>query len=55
MNTAHVFQHKFTGVQIFVYHRATKEIAKTEFVHLVLNPDDWIYIGVKTADLIIPA
>jgi len=49
MNKAHVFQHKYTGVQIFVYQQPTKYFAKLEIVGLVLSPNDWIYLGQKTA------
>ena len=52
MNKAYVFQHKFTGVQIFVYHQHSEILAKYEFKSLVTNPDSWQYIGEKTAETV---
>lgn len=49
MNKAHVFQEKYTGVQIFVYHCKDEIDAKLEFQNLVINHNNWIYLGVKTA------
>ncbi len=47
MNKAHVFQHKYTGVQIFVYHGKDELNAKSKFYQLIKNPDNWVYIGQK--------
>lgn len=49
MNEAHVFQHKYTGVQIFVYHCIDEKDARYQFRSLVLTTDSWIYLGQKTA------
>ena len=47
MNKAHVFQHQFTGVQIFVYHKPDQYHAKLELFSIVDNHRDWIYLGKK--------
>ena len=44
---AHVFQHKFTGVQMFVYHTSDEITAKHKFSDVVLDVDLWIYLGLK--------
>jgi len=49
MNKAHVFQHQFTGLQIFVYHQPNEVQAKTMLTMIVRCPVDWIYLGQKTA------
>lgn len=49
MNKAHVFQHKYTGIQIFVYYQDSKTDAKLEFFRLVVNHEDWVYLGMKIA------
>lgn len=48
MNKAHVFQHKYTGVQIFIYHRTCEMTARFEFESIVIDDRDWTYIGIKT-------
>lgn len=40
MNKAYVFQHKFTGVQLFVYHTKSIEEAETKFKSAVVNFND---------------
>lgn len=47
MITAHSFQEKFTGVQIFVFHCKDEIQAKSKFSTLVVNSDNWIYLGEK--------
>lgn len=49
MKEAHVFQHKYTGVQIFVYGSASEDLARSEFKILVIMPENWMYIGKKVA------
>lgn len=49
MNEAHVFQHQYTGVQIFVYHVKNKESAILDLSHVVCEPTDWTYLGRKVA------
>ena len=49
MNEAHVFQHKYTFVQIFVYYCISETTAKAEFLNIVVNHMDWIYLGRKLA------
>lgn len=48
-NKAHVFQHPYTGVQIFVYHKNSKDLAYSEFSSLVFDADIWVYLGEKVA------
>jgi len=50
MNKAFVFQHNTTGVQIFVYHAKHKNDAISRFSSLVIDPEKWVYIGLKVAD-----
>jgi len=45
---AHTFQHSLTGVQIFIFHKNSRNEAESKFKPLVLNYDDWVYVGVKT-------
>ena len=52
MNTAHTFQHTYTGVQLCVFHKATKELAKLEFAKIVANVNEWAYIGLKVLSTI---
>ena len=49
MNEAHVFQHKYTGVQTFVYHAKDIEQAKQEISLVVKEPDNWEYLCKKIA------
>ena len=49
MNEAHVFQHQFTGLQIFVYHKKSRDHAYGELYNIVVNPKDWIYLGKKVS------
>jgi len=51
MNKAHVFQHNTTGVQIFVYHCSDEYSAKLKFFKIVINHEDWLYLGEKIAEL----
>lgn len=44
---AHVFQHKYTGVQIFVFHVDNEIQAKQKFTDIVNDVDSWIYLGKK--------
>ena len=47
---AHVFQHCYSGLQMFVYDKPNKEAAKSELSFLGLNTIDWQYLGEKTAE-----
>lgn len=47
MNEAHVFQHSYTGVQIFVYHCISENTARAEFMNIVVDYRDWNYLGKK--------
>ena len=49
MSGAHVFQHKYRGVQIFVYHCIDEDSARWKFTELVYNIDNWQYLGKKIA------
>jgi len=49
MNEAHVFQHSTTGVQIFVYHCIAENDARAQFMNIVIDYRNWIYLGKKTA------
>lgn len=44
MNTAHRFQHKYTGVQILVWHQNSKEEARKKFCSKVIEDRHWIYL-----------
>ena len=48
MISAYVFQNKFSGVQIFVYHSANEIQAKQKFYEDVIEIEDWVYIGKKS-------
>lgn len=45
---AHVFQEKYTGVQMFVFHCVDSASAKSKFNGVVINSDNWVYLGTKT-------
>lgn len=47
---AHVFQHNYTGVQIFVFHFVNEIQAKQKFTDIVNDADDWIYLGKKSVN-----
>jgi len=49
MNKAHVFQHKYTGLQLFVYHQPDEVTATNEVYKSMSNTNHWIYIGQKVA------
>jgi len=49
MNKAHVFQHNTTGVQIFIYHCTNKIAAREEFMNVVIDYREWMYLGKKIA------
>ena len=49
MNQAHVFQEKYTGVQIFVYNCLDEYDAKLQFYKVVINHENWQYLGKKIA------
>ena len=49
MNEAHVFQHKYTGVQIFVYHAEDINEAKRTMSLVVIEPEKWVYLCKKVA------
>lgn len=45
--SAHVFQHKYTGVQIFVFHVEDEVSAKMKFYNIVTEHTDWVYLCIK--------
>lgn len=45
MNKAYVFQEKFTGVQIYIYHKNSVDKAFEQLKIVTINSDNWIYIG----------
>lgn len=45
---AHVFQEKYTGVQIFVFHCVDSLSAKSKFATIVNDSDNWVFLGKKT-------
>lgn len=45
---AHVFQEKYTGVQMFVFHCVDSTQAKSKFAKVVIDSDNWVYLGTKT-------
>lgn len=47
MTQAHVFQHKYTGVQIFVFHVENQLKANQKFAAIVVDDRDWLYLGLK--------
>lgn len=49
MNEAYVFQHGTTGVQIFIYHCISVDTARAEFINVVIDYREWIFIGKKIA------
>ena len=49
MNEAHVFQHVFTGVQTFIYHKRSWLQAKNALYDVVINHKYWVYLGKKVA------
>lgn len=48
MNTAYIFQEVYSGVQIAVYHVHTEQEAKIKFQSIVIEPDNWVYLGIKS-------
>lgn len=48
-NQAHVFQHKTSGVQIFVYHQVSIGDARQKFRKIVNNVEDWVFLCKKVA------
>ena len=49
VNKAYVFQDCYAGVQIFVYHCNSLTLAKLKLSEVVVNSDNWIYLGQKIA------
>lgn len=49
MNTAHVFQNKYTGHQLFIYGHPDEHSARDSFVGEVFSVDNWIYLCKKIA------
>ena len=49
MNKAHVFQHNYTGVQMFIYHCVDEVSAKYKLWSVVVDKDKWTYLGQKIA------
>lgn len=46
--TAHRFQEKFTGVQMYVWHAADEMTARSKFASTVKNPENWMFLGTVT-------
>lgn len=46
--TAHRFQEQYTGIQIYVWHCVSESDAKQAFRSLVINSDNWIFLGTIT-------
>ena len=44
---AHVFQHHYTGIQIFVYHVTNKSEATTKIYESGINANNYTYLGIK--------
>ena len=44
---AHVFQHKFTGIEVFIYHCNSKQRAQEMLNTSVYNSKDFIYLSIK--------
>ena len=51
MNTAQRFQHKYTGIQVLIWHK-TKEDASVELYNIKQNPDDWVWLDEVTINTI---
>ena len=49
MREAHVFQHSYTGVQIFVYDCNDPIEARSKLASLVVSSRLWIYLCKKVA------
>jgi hypothetical protein len=46
--TAHRFQEKYSGVQIYVWHASDEITARSKFASTVKNPENWIFLGTTT-------
>ena len=44
---AHVFQHKYTGAQMFIFHKNSQEQAQIVLNESVPNAEDFIYLTIK--------
>lgn len=47
MKTAHVFQHKYTGIQIFIFNVQDELDAKLKILDSEICFTNYVYIGVK--------
>ena len=49
MNTikAHVFQHRYNGSQLFIYHCKDEIQARSKVADSVLIDEKWIFLGIK--------
>jgi len=45
--SAHVFQHMFTGAQMFIFHCSTQEQARGKLIETVRNHEEFIYLTIK--------
>jgi hypothetical protein len=45
---AHVFQEKYTGVQIYIWHCEDEDQARTKFDKVVMLPNNWIFLKTVT-------
>lgn len=50
MNEAFVFQHIYSGIQLFIYHAKNMVDAREKFMSIVSNEKDWGFLGKKFAD-----
>ena len=48
MATAHVFQHNYTGIQIFVYHVEDRFRASVKISASGIDVSEYTYLGTKT-------
>ena len=46
--TAHRFQEKFTGAQMYICHAADEMTARSRFAGTVISPENWIFLGTTT-------
>jgi hypothetical protein len=45
--SAHVFQHRLTGAQMFIFHCSSQEQARQRLVETVRNHEAFIYLTIK--------
>lgn len=45
---AYVFQEKYTGSQMYIWHKHNEFQAKDSFASTVINPDNWLFLKIVT-------